>query len=160
MSVLDDLTTEVSDYPHTYLDIEIIEVEPASGARINDDEIVEFRFQVTNRGALPVNQLSLLIEGLNGTEVSQGNGAASPFGPSYTVDGGYFGDVPAHRPNDPKVSPGSPFRFRPNQTLPAGSELIRISVAGWDTTLDHILNSHSRADAAASSTYSDRVFPK
>ena len=81
MSVLDDLTTEVSDYPHTYLDIEIIEVEPASGARINDDEIVEFRFQVTNRGALPVNQLSLLIEGLNGTEVSQGNGAGNPFGP-------------------------------------------------------------------------------
>lgn len=159
-TVLTDLMTEVNDYPHTFLDIEIVEVDPASGTRINAGEIVQFRFQVTNRGPLPVRQLSLLIEGVNGTLVSQGNGAGSGLGPSYVVPGDYFGDVPAHQPNNPTLSSGSPYWFQPTRTLPAGSELVRISVAGWDTTLDHILNSHSRADEEAAGTYSDRVFPR
>ena len=48
--------------------VEIVEVEPPGGL-IHEDEEVPFRIQVANDGPLDANQVSLLVEGLNGTKV-------------------------------------------------------------------------------------------
>ncbi|WP_380164333.1 hypothetical protein [Jannaschia sp. R86511] len=160
MSILSDLKDEVESYPHEFLDIEIVEVAPATGSAINKDEPVTFKFQVTNRGALDVENVSFLIEGLNGTQVKEGNGAGAAWGTEYTTTPGYFPRLPAHQPNDPVLSNGSPYTFRPRSTSTAAQDLVRVSVAGWDTDLDHILMSHSRADDQAGATHQAVVHPK
>lgn len=58
------------------------------------------------------------------------------------------------------VSNGSRYTFRPTSTSTSPTDLVRVSVAGWDTDLGHIMTSHSREDAAAQGTYRAKVFPK
>lgn len=160
MSILTDLTNEVQNYPQEYLDIEIVEVTPAVGNKVNKDEEVQFRFRVTNRGPLHVENASFLIEGLGDTQIKEGNGAGAAWGTSYTTPPGSFPRVPAHQPNNPVVSNGSRYTFRPTSTSTSPTDLVRVSVAGWDTDLGHIMTSHSREDAAAQGTYRAKVFPK
>lgn len=160
MSILNDLVNEVQNYPHEYLDIEIVEVTPSVGNKVNQDEEVQFRFRVTNRGPLDVENASFLIEGLGGTQIKEGNGAAAPWGTSYTTPPGYFPRVPAHQAGNPVVSNGSRYTFRPTSTSTSPTDLVRVSVAGWDTHLNHVMEQHSRGDAAAQGTYRAKVFPK
>lgn len=160
MSILSDLADEVLNYPHEYLSIEVVEVTPATGTKINKDEEVRFRFQVTNSGPLDVENAEFLIDGLEHCEVKDGNSAHAPWVDSHTTQKGYFPRIPAHQSGNPVVSNGSPYTFRPKQALDTRTELVRVSVAGWDTDLDHILAHHSRADEAAHGGYVAKVFPK
>lgn len=73
---------------------------------------------------------------------------------------GYFPRIPAHQPNNPVVSNGSPYTFRAKDVLSTRTELVRVSVAGWDTDLDHVMVHHSRADEAAHGGHTAKVFPK
>lgn len=159
MAILADLKTEIENYPHEFLDIELIDVTPAQGNAVNKNETVTFKVQVTNRGPLHVNNLSLKLEGLNDTEIKEGNGAGAPWGTEYTSPAGYFPTVNAHQSNSPVVYPGSPLTFRPTRRFGNVTDLVRVSVAGWDTDLSHILTSHSRADEAAAGTYGAVVHP-
>lgn len=159
MTILDDLADEVLNYPRDYLTIEIVDVTPASGQKINKDEIVSYRFQVTNRGPITIENATFLIEGLAGTEVWQ-SGAGGQWGDQWIHNEGWFDRIPAHQPNVPVVSGGSPLTFRPTQRHTNPTDLIRVSVAGWDGSLDHIMLSHSRADEEAKAEYAARVFPK
>ena len=72
MGVLDNIYTAVETYPREYMTVEIVQVEPPNGL-IHEDDEVPFRIQVANDGPLDANQVSLLVEGLNGTKV-QSNG--------------------------------------------------------------------------------------
>jgi hypothetical protein len=158
MSLLDDLADEVQAYPHNYLEVEIIDVDPP-GNVVNEDEEVSFRIQVSNSGPLDANDLSLLVEGLNGTEV-QSNGVNLPWLDSFTISGAFCGNVLAHTANGsgPKVVPGNPFHFRQSRDFASATDLVRVSVAGFDTSFDHVTLGHSREDASAQDTYSAIVF--
>ena len=151
MSVLTDLVREIETYPRDHLKLEIVEVE-YSGSSINEEEAVTFRIQATNTGPLDMNQLSLLLEGLPGTLVKEGNGAASPWGDRYRIPGDYFGDVPADS-QATVVSQGSPYTFKATSASSNPRDLIRVSVAGWDAPY----MAHSRKDAAANVVYSSTV---
>ncbi|WP_315094684.1 hypothetical protein [uncultured Cellulomonas sp.] len=155
MTVLDDITTALKDYPSTYVTIEIIDVN-WPGAVISDEDEVEFRFQVTNSGPLEMTDLSFKIEGLHGTLV-KGNGAAAQYVASWETNAGWFPDLPAHQPNNPVTWSTLPFMFRPTRPTTTSKELVRVSVAGWQTSWDHPLTNHSEADPDAKGSYSSTV---
>jgi hypothetical protein len=157
MGLLDDIADAVEAYPHEYLEIEIVEVD-WPGNVIDAGEDVTFRFQVSNSGPLDVNEVTLLVEGLNDTEI-KANGAAAQWVDTYTTTAPYFGNVPAHSANGagPVLSPGNKWHFRPTRSFSQVKDLVKVSVAGWETTLNHITSGHSRADALAQDTYSSIV---
>lgn len=155
MSVIADLKNEIEAYPHEFLTLEIVEVDEPGDA-INVGEDVTFRIQVTNSGELDVSDLSLLVEGRHGAQVRD-QGAASQFGDDFTASPLSFAHIPAHRPNSPVVSGGSKYTFK----APAGptpeTELVRVSVASWDTDLSHLLIDHSDPDTLAKTVFSSEV---
>jgi hypothetical protein len=159
MGVLDDISAAVTTYPREYLVVEIVQVDPP-GDVINEDEEVSFRIQVANNGPLDANQISLLVEGLNGTLVKS-NGPNAAFGDEFTISGAFFGNVPAHSngPGDPGpvVTTGNPFKFKQGADAPA-KDLVRVSVKGWSSGFDHIFNNHTQADPEANDVYNAQVF--
>ena len=158
MGVLADLKNEIESYPRDFLDLEIVDVDPAVGAAINRGEEVSFRVQVTNRGVLDVEGLSLVVTGLNGTQVKS-NGAAAQFGSSFTTSVGFLDDVPAHQPENPVTSGGNKFVFKATSASSAVRDLVRVEVGVWDTSFRHMLIDHSDPDALAQGTYSAVVSP-
>ena len=159
MGVLDNIFTAVKTYPREYMTVEIVQVEPPGGL-VHEDEAVPFRIQVGNNGPLDANQVSLLVEGLNGTKV-QSNGLNSAFLDKFTISGAFFGDVPGHSngPGDPGpvLTTGDPFHFKQGSDAPA-RDLVRVSVAGWSSSLDHIFDNHTEADPEAKDVYNAQVF--
>ena len=155
MGILSDLAAAYVAYPHEYLTLEIVEVDPP-GSAVNTNEDVLFRIQVANTGPLDVNDLQILVEGLNGTLVKNNN-AIAPWTGSLTTSVGQFDDVPGHSGNNPKVSTGGKLHFKPVITTSAVTDLVRVSVAGWNTDSSHIENGHTRADADANAVYSSTV---
>ncbi len=152
---LEDLTDAIEQYPHEYLTIEIVNVS-YPGRTINRQDDVSWYFQVSNRGPLVARELSFLIEGLNGTEV-KGSGAVAQWVSSWTTSTPWFPDVPAHSGDTPVLMPGNAFHFKPTQASQSPTELVRISVAGWNTDFAHPFVSHSRADAQAAAVFSSQV---
>jgi hypothetical protein len=155
MSVLDDIKNAVLAYPHDELTIEIIEVA-WPGVGIDDEDDCTFRFQVANGGTLNVKNLDLHVQGLNGTQV-KANGAAAQWVTSFTTGDSYFGDVPAHQPDNPIVSAGNKFHFKPTRSSTTITDLVRVSVWNWHSDFDHIFDGHTDADGAASAVYSSAV---
>ncbi|MGY4642294.1 hypothetical protein [Cellulomonas sp. URHB0016] len=155
MGVLSDLTDAVEAYPHEYLTLDIVQVDPP-GVAVNAGDDVLFRIQVANSGPLDADELSLLVEGLNGTEVKS-NGAAAQWGDSFEISGTWFGTVPAHSADSPVVSGGNKFHFKPSTSSTSVRDLVRVSVLAWETDFGHITSSHSRADTEAEDTYSSTV---
>ena len=156
MSMLVDLADAIEAYPHEFITLEIVGVDPP-GNTIDEDEDVIFDIHVTNTGPLDVLELSLLVEGLNGTQVKS-NGAAAQWTTSFTYDGTSVLDrIPGHSGDDPVVL--SRLHFKQPRSKSAATDLVRVSVAGYDADLAHILISHSRADSAAQVTYRSTVSP-
>lgn len=153
--LLEQISDELTVYPSTYLTIEIIDVD-WPGVEINDEEEVEFRFQVSNSGPLIVRNPSFKVEGLNGTLV-RGNGAAAAYLSSFDTTAGFFPDVPAHQPNNPVTWTSGPFRFKPTRSSSISRELVRVSMGEWDSDWDHPMVSHTRPDANANASYSSAV---
>lgn len=153
MSVLQDLVDEIEAYPHTYLTIEIIDVDPP-GTAINVGEDVTFSLQVTNGGPLNLHNLTLTVTGLHGTEVKAA-GAAAPWATEAVSN--TFDEVPAHHPNSPVLMTGSKMHFKASRARSNPTELIKVTVRDWDTDLEHPLIAHSDPDALASATYASTV---
>ena len=154
MGLLDDLTGAIEDYPHDYLEIEIVDVD-WPGNVIDAHEAVAFRVRVTNSGPLHVDSLRLLVEGLNGTEIKP-SGAAATYSPAYTTTAGFFPRVPAHSPNSPVELPGGDFYFKPNRGFTNITDLLQVSVADFTTNFDHLW-AHTDADPAAKDVYASTV---
>jgi hypothetical protein len=106
---------------------------------------------------LDINQLSLLVEGLHGTEVKS-NGAAAQWGSSFTLDGSYFGDIAARNP-DVSVEKYN-FHFRPTSSSPTvATDLVKVSVAGWNTDFAHMQTACSTGAPNANAVCSSTVSP-
>jgi hypothetical protein len=155
MTVLDDVYADIKKYPSTYVTIEIIDVD-WDGVAINDEEDVEFRFQAANGGMLRMTDLSFKVEGINGTLV-KGNGAGNQYVSSFTTSPGWFPDLPAHQADDPVTWATLPFTFKPTRVSSTSRELLRVSVAGWSSSWDHVFDNHTEADPDAKASYSSAV---
>jgi hypothetical protein len=156
MTALDDVYNDIKNYPSTYVTIDIIDVN-WPGPAINDDDEVEFRFQATNTGMLNMADVQFLVEGLNGTLV-KGNGAAATYVDSLTTSAGFFDDLPAHHPDEPVTWATGPIFFKPTRAFPnVAHDLVRVSVAGWSSSWDHVFDNHTEADPNAQDTYSSTV---
>ena len=127
-----------------------------TGTAINVNEDVSFNVQVTNTGPLDVNDLSLRFEGLNDTEV-KASGAAAQWVPEFTDAAGLFPKVPAHSGDTPVKNTTSPNHFRATKKAANVADLVKVSVAGWNTDLAHLEVSHTRADVVAAGVYSHKV---
>lgn len=158
MGALADLSQEFIDYPHNYLTITIVDVIPSVGDTINEDEDIKFKVQLANNGPMHVDQLSLLVEGLNGTEVKS-NGAAAEFDESFVYTNSDIERIPAHQNNNPVTTVGY-FHFRPSREFASEHSLVRVSVEDWTTDWSHLQGGHTRKDELAQGTYRATVSPQ
>jgi hypothetical protein len=154
MGLLSDLVKAVEAYPHEYLTIEIVDIDPAVGDTINEDEDVSFDIQISNSGPLDVQRLELKVEGLNGTQVKQ-SGAAAQFVPFFTTTPGYLPDVRAHSANEPPVVYINAHFTRSAPTSGA-KDLVRVSVFNWTSNSEHIF-AHGKADPLAEAIFTSAV---
>jgi hypothetical protein len=158
MGLLSDITTEIENYPRDYLDIEIFEVE-WPGDVIDVDEQVTFRVKVSNSGPLHVDNLELLVEGLDDRAEVKSNNAQAQWVSSFTTNAGWFPRVPAHSATDPGPveMTGGDFSFRARKPAARPQDLIKVSVYGWSSSFDHMFGGHTRADAEADDVYRSTV---
>jgi len=155
IAILEDLEQAVEDYPHVYLVLEFVELA-FPGNTINKNDDCTFRIQLTNTGPLDVKDLTLLVEGLNDTQVKS-NGAAAVFDDSFPLTSTFLGTIPAHNGDSPVVTGGNKFHFKPTKASSTIEDLMKVSVTGWNTDFTHIEINHSRADALAETTFSSIV---
>ena len=127
MSMLVDLANAIEAYPHEFINLEIVGVDPP-GNTLDEDEDVEFDIHITNTGPLDVLELSLLVEGLNGTEVKW-NGAAAQWTNAFT----YAGTL--HPWTGSRVTPETPLSCCRDSTssirgaAASATDLVRVSVS-------------------------------
>jgi hypothetical protein len=155
--ILEELEQAYEDYPHVYLELSLVDVDFPGGV-IDEGDDVGFRIQAINRGPLDMNELGLLVTGLNGTEVKS-NGAAAQWADSFEVSGSYFGNVLGHNGNNPVVSGGNKFHFRPGSAAGGVKDLVRVEVLSWNSDGSHLENAHTRADPEANVVYRADVSP-
>ncbi len=156
MGLLSEITTEIENYPHEYLNIEIFDVEWPDDV-INVGEQVTFRVRVSNSGPLHVDNLELLVEGLDERAEARSNNAPAQWGPSFTTNAGWFPRVPAHSAGGPVEMTGGDFSFRALAPAARPKDLIKVSVFGWSSSFDHFFGGHTRADADADVVYRSTV---
>jgi len=156
MGLLSEIAAAVETYPREYLEIEIFEVDwPGTVIDVNED--VTFRVRVSNSGPLDVDELEVLIEGLNGAQVKNAN-AHAQWTDSFVLTG-VIPPVPAHSATDPgpvEMTSGD-LHFRATRPARNAKDLVRVSVAGWASDFGHIFGGHTRADAEAKDAYSATV---
>ncbi|MDH3293038.1 MAG: hypothetical protein OER95_01800 [Acidimicrobiia bacterium] len=153
--ILEELKKAYEDYPHVYLELSLVDVD-FDGTRINVNEDVDFRIQAINRGPLDMNELSLKVTGLNGTLVKEPS-AIAPWTTEFEIDGEFFGNALGHNGNNPAVSPGGKYKFRPTSASSLVRDLVRIEVIGWNSDSSHLENGHTRADPDANVVYRAEV---
>jgi hypothetical protein len=66
----------------------------------------------------------LRVTGLNGTQV-RACGAAAPWGASFDIPGEYFGNVVGHNDDNPVISQGSKYQFKPTSASTVVRDLLR-----------------------------------
>jgi len=156
IKILEDLQKAYEDYPHVYLELEIIEVD-VPGNVLDTQEVATYRIRATNRGPVSMNNVGLRVTGLNGTQV-KANGAAAPWGSSFDIPGEYFGNIPGHNGGNPVVSQGSKYSFKPTSASTVARDLFRVEVTGWEAdSTRHLDTGHTRADPEAKVIYSSAV---
>ncbi|MGS0688073.1 hypothetical protein ACVBEQ_23435 [Nakamurella sp. GG22] len=72
------------------------------------------------------------------------NGALAQYGSAFTTTVGQFDTVPAHTPTTPVQNNGGGFRFKASSQSTLSRDLVRVSVADWETDFDHVTSSHSQ----------------
>lgn len=153
MAFFEDYAAAIQSYPDSEVTIQLIEVT-VPGDALNVNEQGSFRVQVTNRGALIMDNVILKVRGLAGTEVKQ-NGAAAQFVNEFNSSDGQVPQIPAR--GGVAVVTGGPFRFEAPGAPRNLQELVEVTLAGWNPSEENLLVSNSRGSAAVRAAYSDRV---
>jgi hypothetical protein len=153
MTFFDDYAAAIRAYPEAEVTIELIDVE-VPGAALNTNEVGAFRIQVTNQGPLIMDDVTLKVRGLAGTEVKQ-NGAAATFADEFTT---VLGQVPRiEAGGGVEVTTGGQFRFEAPGSPRNLQDLVEVTLHGWNASEDNLLASNSRGSDAVRAAYSDRV---
>lgn len=152
-TVLDDLVEAVNTYPKTYLTVEIFAVNPPGGA-VNVGEDITFRVRVRNDGPLNVNDLTVLIEALDGANGVKLHGGTQ-FVPSITSE--VFPQLRGHQADDEWIEPpDGHFHFEAGG-LSTLADLVKVSINDHNLDWDHLLLGHSDPRPNANDIYSDEV---
>jgi hypothetical protein len=152
MPVLEELATELEEYPATYIDLEFVDVD-IPGSVLNTNEEVQFKLEVHNRGPLTLTNVRLRIRGKNGAKV-KGNGAIAQFA-SETVTN-TIDRIQGHNGNSLQTTEAL-FLKAPAGTKPAGTDLVEAFVEEYDADVDHLLVSHTRPSETANGTFESQV---
>ena len=152
MTIFDDLSTAMDDYPSTSIDLEIINVQ--FPGVLNEQDEGSFDIRITNRGPLNLTDVLFKAVGKNGTLV-RGLGAASVFANS-NVFGLSNMEVAAHNGVNPLVGG----KFKPTRPSSTVRDLFEVTLETWNASWDHILISHSDPSTTPVATYSSTVAPR
>jgi len=163
MPVLTDIANELDRYPLDETTIEIIDVAREGSANdpdINDDETWKFKVKVTNNGHINMTGVSLHVQGLNGTLVSE-----DPVT-------GFANDMVVASLNPPGGGESRQtkfFYFKPGTAAnpPVNTPLLNAHIHDWGANFDHYFSNHTKDETAASDigivyprvTHSAVVFP-
>ena len=149
MGILQDLDTAIRSYVSDSVDLDVVDVTP-QGTNVNVQEVVGFQARVTNHGLLKMTDVSLQIDGLNGTLV--GSSATGPWSSSLTVNSL---SVPAGAVRDTAnlhfKAPGTP--------QPAYTTLVNVKVKNWKADLTGLLEGSSTGEQNKVGHYQGQVYP-
>lgn len=154
MTLLDDLSAAMNDYPETSIELQLVNVE-FPGQVLTVGDVGEFDIQITNRGPLVLSDVLFKIVGKRGTLV-KGLGAADTFQPENFI--GRSDDIPGHNSRDPFLVHA--FFEVHRATSGQVRDLVEVTLDSWNGSLSHILNGHSDPSALPVATYADEVVPR
>jgi hypothetical protein len=126
------------------------------GTVLNTGEVGSFRVQLTNNGLLDITNVTLKVRGRAGTLVKTGAAADVTYRDELTI--GMASDTIVGQ-GGVSLTQGSKLWFKaPAGTKPPGTPLFEATIAGWNGSLDRLLNGHSHGeDVAPTGTYSNQV---
>ena len=150
-----DFRAAMHDYPEQFVELEIVEVD-FPGDVLNIRELGSFKVQLTNNGLLDMTDVTLKVQGLAGTLVKTGGAADFDYREELTI--GMDSETIVGQ-GGVSLTQGSKLQFKaPAGTKPAGTQLFKATIAGWNGSLARLLNSHSHEeDVAPTGTYSNQV---
>ena len=150
-----DFRAAMHDYPEQFVELEIVEVD-FPGSVLNTSDEGSFRVLLTNNGLLDMTDVTLKIQGRAGTLVKTGGAADFDFRAELTI--GMDSDTIVGQGGE-SLTQGSKLQFKaPAGTKPAGTQLFKATIAGWNGSLSRILNGHSHEEEVApTGTYSNQV---
>jgi len=132
MPFFDDFAGALGSYIMDSVNLSIVDVIPAAGDSINENEICAFQARVSNDGHVDMTSVNLEILGQNGARV--GRSEDGPWLDSITVNGLTV---------DARVSQDTQtlfFKAPPNDGF---TTLVSVRITGWNAGLTHLLVAHS-----------------
>jgi hypothetical protein len=150
-----DFRAAMHDYPEQFVELEIVEVD-FPGNVLNTTDQGTFRVRLTNNGLLDMTDVSLKVQGLAGTLVKTGGAADLEYREELTI--GMNSETIVGQ-GGVSLTQGSKLQFKaPAGTKPAGTQLFKATIAGWNGSLVRLLNGHSHEEEIApAGTYSNQV---
>jgi len=150
-----DFRAAMHDYPEQFVELEIVQVE-FPGDVLNTRDEGTFMVQLTNNGLLDMTDVTLKVRGLTGTQVKTGGAADFDYRDELTID---MESETIVGQGGVSLTKGSKLKFKaPAGTKPAGTQLFKATIAGWNGTLVRLLNGHSHEeDVAPTGAYSNQV---
>jgi hypothetical protein len=152
-NVLVQIAQAISAYPATFVELEFIDVDPASGDVINTNEVANFRLRVHNRGPLTMRDVRIKIVGKNGTKVKN-NGALSQFASDALTNS--IDTVAGHNADSPNETEVLQLKA-PTGEKAAGTDLVEAYIDSWNGDWQHTLNTHSEASTAPNGVFESAV---
>jgi hypothetical protein len=152
-NVLNQIADAMEAYPATFVELEFVDVEPASGTVLNTNEEAEFRLRVFNRGPLTMRDVVIKIVGKNGAKVKD-NGVIAQFETETLVS--TIDSVAGHNDENPQETLLLHLKAPPREKAD-GTDLVEAYVDSWNGDWLHTLNSHSRAATAPNGVYESAV---
>ncbi len=146
-----DMVDAVETYAASFVDIEIIDVEFPDDA-LNVSEIGTFTVQVTNRGALNLDNVTVKVTGVNDALVKN-QSALAQFVPEFITQ--EFDRITGH--GGSQTLPSSKLSFKAPDHPQSSKDLIEVTLEGWNANLDHILLGHSDPVETVKGTFASKV---
>ncbi len=152
-NVLVQIAQAIAAYPATFVELEFIDVDPASGDTLNTGEEADFQLRVNNTGPLTMRDVQIKIVGKNGTTVKN-NGAAAQFGRDALTN--FIDTVAGHNADSPNETETLHLKA-PTGEKAAGTDLVEAFIQSWNGDWVHMLNTHSEASTARNGLYESAV---
>jgi hypothetical protein len=149
MGILQDLDSTIRSYVADNVNLDVVDVTKP-GTSINVEEVCGFQARVSNNGLLKMADVSLQIDGLNGTLVS--TSATGPWSSSITVNSL---NVPARAVRDT----GNLHFKAPTSPQPAFTTLVNVRVKNWKADLTPLLEGSSVGEENKVGHLMAQVFP-